>query len=67
MRRSSRDTDNLKQQNLEEFGMKIKKYRKTAGMTAEDIREFCRKVIEERGRFANVAEECLRHQKDPNQ
>ena len=37
------------------------------GMTAEDIREFCRKVIEERGRFANVAEECLRHQKDPNQ
>lgn len=24
-------------------------------------------VIEERGRFANVAEECLRHQKDPNQ
>ena len=37
------------------------------GMTAEDIREFCRKVIEERRRFANVAEECLRHQKDPNQ
>lgn len=37
MRRSSRDTDNLKQQNLEEFGMKIKKYRKTAGMTAEDL------------------------------
>ena len=23
--------------------------------------------IEERGRFENVAEECLRHQKDPNQ
>ena len=37
------------------------------GMTAEDIREFCRMMIKERGRFANVAEECLRHQKDPNQ
>ena len=37
------------------------------GMTAEDIREFCRKVIEERGKFANVVDECLRHQKDPNQ
>ena len=37
------------------------------GMTAEDIREFCRKVIEERGRFVDVAEYCLRDQKDPNQ
>ena len=37
------------------------------GTTAEDVREFCRRVIEERGRFANVAEECLRDQKDSNQ
>ena len=37
------------------------------GTTAEDVREFCRRVIEERGRFANVAEECLRNQKDSNQ
>ena len=35
--------------------------------TAEDVREFCRRVIEERGRFANVAEERLRDQKDSNQ
>ena len=33
-------------------------------MTIGDIREFCRMMIAERGRFANVAEECLRHQKD---
>ncbi len=37
------------------------------GMTTEDIREFCRAVIKERGRFADVAEECLCHQKDSNQ
>lgn len=37
------------------------------GMTTEDVREFCWTVIEERGRFANVAEECLRDQKDSNQ
>ena len=37
------------------------------GMTTEDIREFCRKVIEERGRFADVAEECLRNKKDSDQ
>ena len=30
------------------------------GTTAEDIREFCRAVIEEKGRFADAAEECLR-------
>ena len=28
------------------------------GTTAEDVREFCQTMIEERGRFANVAEEC---------
>jgi hypothetical protein len=37
------------------------------GMTAEDIRVFCRTVIEGGRPFANVAEECLRHQKDIDQ
>ena len=32
------------------------------GITEEDIGDFCRMMIAERGRFANVAEECLRHQ-----
>jgi len=35
-----------------------------SGMTTEDVREFCRMMIEERGRFADVAEECLCNQKD---
>lgn len=37
------------------------------GMTAENIREFCRKIIMKGDRFLNVAEECLCHQKGPNQ
>ena len=31
------------------------------GMTTETIREFCRMMIVKRGRFADVAEESLRH------
>ena len=34
------------------------------GMTTEDIRKFFQMMIEKKGRFADVAEECLRHQKD---
>lgn len=37
------------------------------GMTAEDVRGFCRAVIKVRGRFADVAEECLRNKKDSDQ
>ena len=37
------------------------------GIATEDIREFCRAVIEERGRCADMAEERLRDQKDSNQ
>ena len=37
MGRSSRNTDNMKQQNLEEFGLKIKEYRKKAGISAEEL------------------------------
>ena len=31
------------------------------GMTTEDVRAFCRTMIEERGRFADMAAGCLRH------
>ena len=34
------------------------------GMTTEDVREFCQMMIEGKGRFADVAEECLRNQED---
>ena len=32
-----RDTDDVRQQNLEEFGLKIKRYRREAGMPAEEL------------------------------
>ncbi len=34
------------------------------GMTKNDIQEFCQMIIEKGGRFKDVAEECLRNQKD---
>lgn len=38
-----------------------------SGMTADDIRDFCREVIEEGGSFTAAAKECLRHQKESSQ
>ena len=39
MGRSARAVDDMKQQNLEEFGLKIKKYRKEAGIPNMDEQE----------------------------